>query len=101
MVSYFGRKFNKENDLSHTVIKNRYINRVDSFKLLVGLLYISYDLLWNFHVHYLIKKAVKRMFCIRTCVHCGVRFQDIVQVYCSVNRFVFTICLPCMTYWFN
>lgn len=38
MVIYFGRKINKEIEVSHTVINNRVIDHVESFKLLVGLI---------------------------------------------------------------
>jgi hypothetical protein len=34
MVIYYGRKFNKENDISRNVINSRVIDRVDTFKLL-------------------------------------------------------------------
>lgn len=34
------------------------------------------------------------MFCIKTLVHCGVELEDIVQVYCSVIRFVLKYACP-------
>jgi hypothetical protein len=92
MVIYFGRKFNRENDIPHTVINNKVIDRVNSFKLLG--VYISSDLSWDFHVDYMIKKVVKRMFCIRTLVHSGVGHEDIVHVYCSVIRSVLEYACP-------
>jgi hypothetical protein len=48
--------------------------------------YISSDLSWDFHVDYIVKKAVKCMFCIRTLVHSGIRSQDVIQVSCSVTH---------------
>jgi hypothetical protein len=85
-VTYFGRQFNKKNDIPHTGISNRVIGRVDSFKF-IGV-YIASDLSWDFHVDYIVKKVVKRSFYIRTLVHNGIRLQDVIQVYCSVNRSV-------------
>jgi hypothetical protein len=64
MVNYFGRKFNRENDISYTVINNKVIDCVNSFKLLG--VYIASDLSWDFHVDYMIKKVVKHLFCIRS-----------------------------------
>jgi hypothetical protein len=89
MVIYFGHKFDKENDIPHTVINNRFIDSVDLFKLLE--VYISYDLSWDFHVDYIVKKVVKRrpIFCIRTFVNRGIRPHDVIQVYCSVIRTVY------------
>jgi hypothetical protein len=65
IFTYFGRKFNKKNDIPNTVISNRVTGRVDSF---IGV-YISSDLSWDFHVVYIVKKVVKRPFYIRTLVH--------------------------------
>ncbi len=59
MVIYFGRKFSKENDIPHTIIYDRVIHHVHSFKLLG--VYISSDLSWDFHVEYIVKKVAKRM----------------------------------------
>jgi hypothetical protein len=66
MVIYFGGKFNKENDIPNNAINNRVIDRVASFKLLI--VYISPNLSWNFHIDYIVKKVVERIFCIRTIV---------------------------------
>jgi hypothetical protein len=99
MVIYFGLAFNKENDIPHTVNNNGVIGHVDSFiRLLVQ---ISSDLSWDFHADYLITKVVKRMFCNRTLVHCGVKPEDIVQVYYSVIHSILEYAYPVWRSWFN
>jgi hypothetical protein len=94
MINYFGRKFNKENDIPHTVINNRVIDRVNSFNLLG--VYISSDLSWDFLADYIINKVglVRLIFCIRTLVHSGMRLQDVIQVYCSVIHAVLECTCP-------
>jgi hypothetical protein len=68
------------------------IDRADSFKLLG--VYISSDMSWDFHVDYIVKKVVKRTFCIKTLVHSGIRPHDVIQVYCSVIHTILEYACP-------
>ena len=60
--------------------------RVKSFKLLG--VYISEDLTWGVHCDYIIKKANRRLYALRTLKKCGVPTSDLITVYCSLIRSV-------------
>ena len=60
------------------------IERVKSFKLLG--VYISEDLTWGVHCDYIIKKANRRLYALRTLKKCGVPTSDLITVYCSLIR---------------
>ena len=62
------------------------IERVKSFKLLG--VYISEDLTWGVHCDYIIKKANRRLYALRTLKKCGVPTSDLITVYCSLIRSV-------------
>ena len=60
------------------------IERVTDFKIL-GVIFSS-DLTWTKHVQYIAAKARKRLFAICQLVRCGFASDDVVAVYCSLNR---------------
>ena len=62
------------------------IERVKSFKLLG--VYISEDLTWGVHWDYIIKKANRRLYALRSLKKCGVPTSDLITVYCSLIRSV-------------
>ena len=62
------------------------IERVKSFKLLG--VYISEDLTWGVHCDYIIKKANRRLYALRTLKKCSVPTSDLITVYCSLIRSV-------------
>ncbi|XP_068743526.1 uncharacterized protein [Montipora capricornis] len=62
------------------------IERVKSFKLLG--VYISEDLPWGVHCDYIIKKANRRLYALRSLKKCGVPTSDLITVYCSLIRSV-------------
>ena len=62
------------------------IERVKSFKLLG--VYISEDLTWGVHCDYIVKKANRRLYALRSLKKCGVPTCDLITVYCSFIRSV-------------
>ena len=62
------------------------IERVKSFKLLG--VYISEDLTWGVHCDYIIKKANRHLYALRTPKKYGLPTLDLITVYCSLIRSV-------------
>ena len=58
------------------------IERVKSFKLLG--VFISEDLTWGVHCNYIIKKANRHLYALRTLKKCGLPTLDLITVYCSL-----------------
>ena len=56
--------------------------------------FISSDLSWNKHCEYVLAKGNKRLYALRVLRKCGVAFQDLVQVYCSLVRSVIEYAAP-------
>ena len=90
----FSKKFNVTNIHSLSINGNN-INRVTTFKLLLGV-FISSDLSWDYHVMYLylLRKVAKRMYCINYLVRAGVPTCDVVCVYTSIIRSVLEYACP-------
>ena len=68
------------------------VYRVTTFKLL-GVI-ISSDLSWEEHVHYILGKAAKRMYCIHYLVRAGISDKDIIIVYTSIIRSILEYACP-------
>ena len=62
------------------------IERVKSFKFLRVLSFE--DLTWGVHCDYIIKKANRRLYALRSLKNCGVPTSDLITVYCSLIRSV-------------
>ena len=62
------------------------IERVKSFKLLG--VFISEDLTWGVHCDYIIKKANRHLYALRTLKKYGLPTLDLITVYCSLIRSV-------------
>ena len=60
------------------------IEHVKSFRLLG--VYISEDLTWGVHCHYIVIKANRRLYALRSLKKCGVPTSDLITVYCSLIR---------------
>ena len=91
MLIYFGSKYNPD------VVRNITINSVDiervaTFKLL-GVMF-SNDLSWTEHVHYILKKVAKRMYCMHYLTRAGIKECDSVIIYCSIIRSVLEYACP-------
>ena len=78
--------------IENIVMNGRTIERVQSFKLMG--IHITADLSWDMHVDYLIKKVTECFLCIRYLVNAGIRDVDIVEIYCSIIRFVLEYACP-------
>ena len=68
------------------------IERVTSHKLLC--VYLSYDLLWNTHIEYIVKEAEKRLHISRVSWKTGVGLSELVTVYVSVIRAISECAAP-------
>ena len=90
MLIYFG---SSDKDLVPPILVNDLaIGRVTTFKLL-GVI-ISSDLSWEEHVHYILGKAAKRMYCINYLVRAGISDKDIIIVYTSIIRSILEYACP-------
>ena len=71
------------------------IERVKCFKLLG--VYISEDLTWGVNCDYVIKKANRRLYALRTLKKCGVPVEDLISIYCSLIRSVIEYASPMLS----
>lgn len=68
------------------------VESVESFKLLG--VYLSYDLTWNTHCDYIIKKALKRLYIIRQLRKAGYNKEELVTLYCCLVRPILEYAVP-------
>ena len=48
--------------------------------------HLSSDLTWNVHIEYIVKKASKRLYALRSLKKAGVQPSDLVGIYCALIR---------------
>jgi hypothetical protein len=90
---HFGRTISeREVPLRH--IHDVGIERVQSFKLLNWCVILAVNLSWSAHVAFLLKKVSKRVHILCQLVRAGVSANDIIAVYCSVNRSILEYACP-------
>ena len=56
--------------------------------------YITLDLTWGHHCEFIVKRVRKRLYALRVLRKTGLPVQDIIQVYCSLVRFVLEYAAP-------
>jgi len=56
--------------------------------------FVSSDLSWDYHVTYLLRKVVKRMYCVNYLFRAGVPTSDIVCVYTSIIHSILEYACP-------
>jgi hypothetical protein len=69
------------------------IERVQSFNYLVYILAVN--LSWSAGVAFLLKKVSKRVHILYQLVRAGVSANDIIAVYCSINRSIWNMLAQC------
>ena len=77
-------------DLLH--IDGSPVRRVDTCKILG--VHLSSDLTWNVHIEYIVKKANKRLYALRTLKKAGVQPRDLVGIYRALIRSVLEYAAP-------
>lgn len=77
-------------DLLH--IDGSPVRRVDTYKILG--VHLSSDLTWNVHIEYIVKKANKRLYALRTLKKAGVQPSDLVGIYRALIRSVLEYAAP-------
>ena len=77
-------------DLLH--IDGSPVRRVDTYKILG--VHLSSDLTWNVHIEYIVKKANKRLYALRTLKKAGVQSSDLVGIYRALIRSVLEYAAP-------
>ena len=65
---------------------------MDTYKILGG--HLSSDLTWNVHIEYIVKKANKGLYALRTLKKAGVQPSDLVGIYCALIRAVLEYAAP-------
>ena len=68
------------------------VRRVETFKILG--VHLSSDLTWNVHIEYIMKKASKRLYALRSLKKAGVQPSDLVGIYCALIRSVLEYAAP-------
>jgi hypothetical protein len=73
-------------------INDKDIERIKTSKLL-GVI-ISNDLSWDAHVDYILGKVAKRFYFLIQLLHAGVRYSDMIPIFCSIVRSVLEYACP-------
>ena len=68
------------------------VRRVETYKILG--VHLSSDLTWNVHIEYIVKKASKRLYALRSLKKAGVHPSDLVGIYCALIRSVLEYAAP-------
>ena len=68
------------------------VRRVETYKILG--VHLSSDLTWNVHIEYVVKKASKRLYALRSLKKAGVQPRDLVGIYCALIRSVLEYAAP-------
>ena len=68
------------------------VRRVETYKILG--VHLSSDLTWNVHIEYIVKKASKRLYALRSLKKAGVQPSDLVGIYCALIRSVLEYAAP-------
>ena len=68
------------------------VRRVETYKILG--VHLSSDLTWNVHIEYIMKKASKRLYALRSLKKAGVQPSDLVGIYCALIRSVLEYAAP-------
>ena len=68
------------------------VRRVETYKILG--VHLSSDLTWNVHFEYIVKKASKRLYALRSLKKAGVQPSDLVGIYCALVRSVLEYAAP-------
>ena len=68
------------------------VRRVETYKILG--VHLSSDLTWNVHIEYMMKKASKRLYALRSLKKAGVQPRDLVGIYCALIRSVLEYAAP-------
>ena len=68
------------------------VRRVETYKILG--VHLSSDLTWNVHIEYIMKKASKRLYALRSFKRAGVQPRDLVGIYWAVIRYVLEYAAP-------
>ena len=66
--------------------------RVETYKILG--VHLSNDLTWNVRIEYIMKKASKRLYALRSLKKSGVQPSDLVGIYCAPIRSVLEYAAP-------
>ena len=75
----------KTNDNINAIkINDKEIDTVPQAKILG--LHVSNDLKWNFHINEVIKKARRRLYCLRHLQRSGLGIKELIQFFCSCIR---------------
>ena len=68
------------------------VRRVETYKILG--VHLSSDLTWNVHIEYIVRKASKRLYALRSLKKAGVQPSDLVGIYCALIRSVLEYAAP-------
>ena len=68
------------------------VRRVKTYKILG--VHLSSDLTWNVHIEYIMKKASKRLYALRSLKKARVQPSDLVGIYCALIRSVLEYAAP-------